>query len=108
MPNPSDYNNQGAFVSACVNQRQDEHPDESVEQSRATCISMWSNKMSYTAQEQIRVRLRTRRLLGQVRKDDSQARQDFMDECVDALAGIDDDAENTCSTLWEEQGSEGE
>lgn len=44
MPNPSDYENQDDFISACISQRQDEHPDESNEQSVAICYSMWSEK----------------------------------------------------------------
>ncbi len=46
MPNPSDYSSEGDFVSACIQQRQDEHPEEDSDQSAAICYSMWSDKMS--------------------------------------------------------------
>src|SRR6266699_258384 len=44
MPDPSDYDNQDDFISACISQRQDEHPEEDTEQSAAVCFSMWENK----------------------------------------------------------------
>lgn len=44
MPSPSDYGSKDDFISACISQRQDEHPDESNEQSVAVCMSMWSEK----------------------------------------------------------------
>jgi len=44
MPDPSDYDNQDDFISACISQRQDEHPEEDTDQSAAVCFSMWENK----------------------------------------------------------------
>src|SRR6266576_2697620 len=46
MPDPSDYDNQDDFISACISQRQDEHPEEDSDQSAAVCFSMWENKMA--------------------------------------------------------------
>ena len=43
-PSPSDYSSEGDFVSACIKQRQDEHPSEDVDQSTAICYSMWEDK----------------------------------------------------------------
>jgi len=48
MPDPADYDNESDFVSACISQRQDEHPDEDVDQSTAICYSMWSDKSMST------------------------------------------------------------
>lgn len=44
MPDPSDYDDEGDFVSACIKARQDEHPEEDTDQSAAVCYSMWSDK----------------------------------------------------------------
>ncbi len=44
MPDPSGYDNEDDFISACIQQRQDEHPEEDTEQSAAICYSMWSDK----------------------------------------------------------------
>src|SRR6266550_1338583 len=44
MPDPADYDNQGDFISACIQQRQDEHPEEDTDQSAAICYSMWEDK----------------------------------------------------------------
>ena len=44
MPSASDFDNQDDFVSACVSQRQDEHPEEDNDQSVAVCMSMWREK----------------------------------------------------------------
>ncbi len=44
MPDPSKYDNQDDFVSACIQQRQDEHPQEDQDQSIAICFSMWENR----------------------------------------------------------------
>jgi len=48
MPNPSDYTNEGDFVSACIAERQNEHPDEDQEQSAAACYSMWKERSAAT------------------------------------------------------------
>jgi HK97 family phage prohead protease len=44
MPDPGGYDNEDDFISACIKQRQDEHPEEDSEQSAAICYSMWSEK----------------------------------------------------------------
>jgi HK97 family phage major capsid protein/HK97 family phage prohead protease len=44
MPNPSDYDKESEFMSACVSQRQEEHPDEDSDQSVAVCMNMWKEK----------------------------------------------------------------
>jgi HK97 family phage prohead protease len=44
MPNPDDYDNQDEFISDCISERQDEHPDEDVDQSAAICHSMWDER----------------------------------------------------------------
>jgi len=48
MPDPTKYDDKGAWMSDCVSTRQDEHPDEDTEQSVAACLSMWSNKSAKT------------------------------------------------------------
>src|SRR5580765_8146113 len=44
MPDPSKFDNQDDFVSACISARQDEHPDEDNDKSVAICMDMWRNK----------------------------------------------------------------
>lgn len=44
MPNPSDYDKESDFVSACISARQHEKPDEDVSQSAAACYSVWREK----------------------------------------------------------------
>ena len=44
MPDPGSFDNKDDFISACIVQRQDEHPDESSDQSTAVCMSMWEEK----------------------------------------------------------------
>lgn len=44
MPDPNDYDAEDDFVSACIPQRQKEHPEEDVNQSTAICYSMWDDK----------------------------------------------------------------
>ena len=44
MPDPSNYDNQDDFISACISERQDEHPEEDTDQSAAICFSMWDEK----------------------------------------------------------------
>jgi HK97 family phage prohead protease/HK97 family phage major capsid protein len=44
MPSPSDYKTEGDFISACIQERQHEHPDEDQKQSTAICFSIWSDR----------------------------------------------------------------
>ena len=57
-----------------------------------------------SAQDRQRETLRAKRKAGEVRQDDSQAEDEFMEQCIANLEdqGV-DDAEDVCQALWEEQ-----
>lgn len=44
MPDPCAYDNESEFVSACIEERRGEYPDEDPEQSAAICYSMWRER----------------------------------------------------------------
>ena len=63
--------------------------------------------MPYSAQYLMRINLRSRRLLGWIKRDDPQDKIDFIESCVEQLEGEGvEDAENVCELLWEEGGYE--
>jgi len=80
MPNPSDYSNESDFVSACIKERQHEHPDEDQDQSIAVCYSMW------------RDRNKSKQMTPRMDED----REDFMDRCT---AEYDEDE---CQMMWDD------
>lgn len=44
MPSPCSFDDKNSFISACIQARHDENPDEENDQSIAICESMWANR----------------------------------------------------------------
>ena len=60
--------------------------------------------MPYSAKYLMRINLRSRRLLGWIKRDDAQDKIGFMESCIEQLEGEGvDDAEQVCELLWEEE-----
>jgi HK97 family phage prohead protease/HK97 family phage major capsid protein len=94
MPDPSKYEHESDFISACIKQRQDEHPDEDQKQSVAICYSMWSDKgkSMRTKQNGDDYDMTPR---------DDETQPEFMARC--RAAGNDDDE---CADAWGEAAEE--
>lgn len=90
MPDPSKYDDQGDFVSACIKQRQDEHPEEDTDQSAAVCYGMWKDKALWT-----------KAITKQLAPEGDESEDDFMERCTDELGD-----EDVCQQIWDDSGGD--
>lgn len=63
--------------------------------------------MAFAKKEQIRIKLRAKRALGEMQKASSGSRRIFMENCIDQMTSddpeLDDsDARDVCEQLWED------
>lgn len=95
MPDPDDYDNQDDFVSACISQRQDEHPEEDSDQSAAVCFSMWEDKM---ANHGLIFRAADDGVGGVEPPGDDESHDEFMSRCT--TQGTDS---ASCQQIWDQK-----
>lgn len=99
MPDPNDYDAEDDFVSACIPQRQKEHPEEDVDQSTAVCYSMWDDKMANHGLMLRNGRKAADDGVGGVEPPgDDESHGEFMSRCTSQ--GTDP---ASCETIWNER-----
>ena len=96
MPmNPSDYNSQSEFMSACISDMSGAHPDWESDRVTAACSTMWGKDK----------RARSRVTKQAPTPEAGETQEDFMGRCT-ALAMKENpdwdagQAEQACSTIW--------